>query len=495
MIITVLGSCRQESIKKYFNVTSIQEQLTYPHYTKEIIQAIKYCKDTSSIDNELTKYCFRTGILNKKSISCQNELQAEFEKTDIFVIEIASRISYEWNNLYVHHILSENQYGFHDIPNIIIRELSDKEIEDDILKIRNLLYPKKLLIVPHIYTRTSGKRYELVRLLEQLTSRHNIPFINPSELLKNYTDIFQPDHILHHYTDKGHSLVGEEYKKLLDTIKDEKICIHNYLSECKTNPQPPGLADFLRGTIALYNFSKIYGYKLYINGNHPIFSYMQPNISIITYNNIIDVEEILPPLSYEDIYARLQTLFQNKQLLNVTTNCFYSYYDESLYNFGSISEDCRDYMKNILSPSQEIISKLDYVFNTIYNIKLDDEFKVIHLRCGDNFIHHNIFDENLYIQYYNKIINLIILHANTNFVLISDSSRIGAKLKQDIPQLKYWDNNKIHLGDLKNNTDTSVLDTLLDFYTMSKSNEIISGVSSGFSIVNSLIYNIKYTSL
>jgi hypothetical protein len=31
----------------------------------------------------------------------------------------------------------------------------------------------------------------------------------------------------------------------------EPKCIHNYLTKCSTNPQPPGFADFLRGTIAL----------------------------------------------------------------------------------------------------------------------------------------------------------------------------------------------------------------------------------------------------
>ena len=43
--ITILGSCRQLSILKYFNVSFIQEELNYPHYTKEILQQIIYLKN------------------------------------------------------------------------------------------------------------------------------------------------------------------------------------------------------------------------------------------------------------------------------------------------------------------------------------------------------------------------------------------------------------------------------------------------------------------
>jgi hypothetical protein len=40
---------------------------------------------------------------------------------------------------------------------------------------------------------------------------------------------------------------------------DNKICIHNYLKECETIGSPgPGLTDFLRGTISLYEYSKLY---------------------------------------------------------------------------------------------------------------------------------------------------------------------------------------------------------------------------------------------
>ena len=70
---------------------------------------------------------------------------------------------------------------------------------------------------------------------------------------------------------------------------------------------------------------------------------------------------------------------------------------------------------------------------------------------------------------------------------------MAKKIKEDIPLINYWDNSKIHMGDLKNMKEFSVFDTLVDFFIMSKSNEIFVVNNSGFSSVISIIYNIKYT--
>jgi hypothetical protein len=127
MNITVFGSCRQDSLYKNFNVTNIKNNLTYPHYSKEIVQAIEFCKNISSIPPELTQYLFRSGILEKRlKYSC--DFKNTFDTTDLFVVEIASRIAYDYKGFYAHHILSEEKYGFNDCANIIQRDLTDEEI-------------------------------------------------------------------------------------------------------------------------------------------------------------------------------------------------------------------------------------------------------------------------------------------------------------------------------------------------------------------------------
>jgi len=221
--ITILGSCRQESINKHFKTTNIKEGLTYPHYTKEIIQAIEFCKGISNISIENSKICFRTGILENKQLDWRT-FKSEFDTTDVFVIEIASRLSYEWNNMYLHHIQTEAAYNFKYSKEIIVRDLTDSEIEEDIKHIKHLLDPKPVIVISHISTYTHGKRYALIKLLEDICHRLNIPFYNPSTLLNEYSSdlILANEKVIAHYTNFGHEVIGCIYKDIIDsvTIKD-----------------------------------------------------------------------------------------------------------------------------------------------------------------------------------------------------------------------------------------------------------------------------------
>lgn len=308
--------------------------------------------------------------------------------------------------------------------------------------------------------------------LEQILKKINE--INPIYKIKYYDDFTAPNNILVAYI-------------------EEKQCIHKYLNICKTNLQPPGLADFLRGTIALYNLSNVYGYKLFIDCNHDIFKFLKSNNNFFVSNNSLEVIELLPPLSYDDIYTKLNNIFMKGETFSIMTNSFYNLNNGTLANFGPISEECRDYLKSILSPSYEIETKMNYVFNDVYNIEPFNNFKIIHLRFGDNYLHNNVFDKNVYNLYFTKIRTVVNQNPDIKFILLSDSSKMANKLKENIPLINYWDNSKIHLGDLQNRKENSVFDTLVDFFIMTKANEILVVNNSGFSNVVSLIYNIKYT--
>jgi hypothetical protein len=261
----------------------------------------------------------------------------------------------------------------------------------------------------------------------------------------------------------------------------QNVCVHKYLTKCITNPQPPGFADFLRGTIALYIFAKKYDYTLSIDRSHPVFHYLKDN----EYTEYTEyTEELLPPLSYQNIYSILENKFKSKKSFSIMTNSFYNLQNGILSNYGEITPDCANYMKDLLSPTLEVENKLSYVFNEVY--KINSSFNVIHLRFGDIFIENNIYNDQMYELYYNKINKLI--NKNEKYVLISDSAEIAKKLKTNIPELLYWDNTKIHLGSLQSN---DILDTIVDFFIISKSTQIFSN-GSGFSNINSIIYNIKY---
>lgn len=224
MKITVLGSCRQHSLRNIYNVTSIQEAISYPHYTKEILEVINFCK-YGSLKPEETLYTLRTAILNNKQIYFNEILKEEFESSDIFILEIASKKKYKYNNRNVHHIVTEENHN-KLIPdeiknNIEIIEQDKNEIEEDIIDIKNLLN-KPLIIISHLVTKNIGERYNLKIWLEEICKKHNIIFIDPiKELQKkkyNIDELFNKENILAHYNDLGHLKILDIYKEYIDKI-------------------------------------------------------------------------------------------------------------------------------------------------------------------------------------------------------------------------------------------------------------------------------------
>jgi len=262
----------------------------------------------------------------------------------------------------------------------------------------------------------------------------------------------------------------------------EKRCIHKYLTVCQTNPQPPGLGDFLRGTIALFQLAKSSGYSLCFDGSHPIFKYLREHPAIVIEDK--PTIELIPPLSYDDIHNRLVALFQSKRPFSVLTNSFYK---------EEITEECKTFLRDVFKPNDIVEEKIRQVFETVYGISPENGFHAIHIRFGDRFIHNNDYDHGIFEGYRNRIMNVMAEEPTTPHILIADSAAISRKLKETIPELLYWDNGKIHLGDLLQPRD-NVLDTLVDFFILSRARTIRSN-GSGFSSYVSQTYNIQYMGL
>jgi hypothetical protein len=270
------------------------------------------------------------------------------------------------------------------------------------------------------------------------------------------------------------------------------LCIHKYLTVCRTNPQPPGIADFLRGTVTLYYYSKQYNYDLYIDGTHPLFSFLQPNTRIVKAFDL-PTHELIWPMQYNEQDVAIQKLFEKKENFVILTHCFYQKIEDNLFNYGPIRHDAREFLKDILKPNDFIQQKISFIFETVYKINPLSKFKVIHLRFGDKFINTTeTIPTEIYLHYYTKVLN-IISSCEEPIILMSDATMIARTLKKDIPQLLYWDNHKIHLGSLDKDPNAGIIDTLTDFFIMSKANEIYSA-NSGFAAIISEIYCIKYTS-
>ena len=137
-----------------------------------------------------------------------------FLDTDIFIIEICSVKKYIHNNFYLHHLCVDKRFSYYNkntpyeiLNNFTIEKQSNEEIENDILEIQKMLYPKKIIIVSHYNSKQNNEyinsRNNLINLLDNICKKYNIIFINPTIILSNYSQeqIITSD--LGHYTDFG----------------------------------------------------------------------------------------------------------------------------------------------------------------------------------------------------------------------------------------------------------------------------------------------------
>lgn len=228
--ITILGSCRQHSIKdiSWIETSNIQEGISYPHYTKEMIEVVNWCNN-NNISSEETIYTFRTCMIDKKGLINNEYWKNELNSSDIFILEIASKITYQYKNRYIHHIAKDEPRWNLRIENLVkTRYQTKEEIEEDILLLRKILN-KPIIIVTHIYTRIDGERYKLVEWIKDICDKYKIPYIDPiielCKLLKiddisklSTQNIFVPEKSLAHYTELGHLKIKEIYENKIKQV-------------------------------------------------------------------------------------------------------------------------------------------------------------------------------------------------------------------------------------------------------------------------------------
>ncbi len=464
MKITIFGSCRQDSLYSKFSVSNIKNHLTYPHYTKEIIQAIKFCKGVSNIPPELTRWIFRSGLLDKRILHSE-DFHREYNESDTIVVEIASRISYLYKGFWAHHELENPQYECGDRNTIIRHDLTDEEIEEDILEIRNLVYPKKLFVCTHITTRKSGKRYELVQLIKKICNRYNISCFDPAEVLQtcNPDEVFVKEDVLAHYTQKGHSIIGQAYEKW---ISPRKTVIHTWIQNTLNLPQEKnanfwGLGDMLRGSCAVFEVCKRLNYDFYIDtSQHPLHSFFQtfPNHN---YSDLIQREKNNIRFecfsSHNDIEQFLKKNFE-------TSNVVFFHTNGPGYTFhGNLSNECKEYFKSILKPSEKLYKNIQ-----TQQLNIELPYTICHFRLGDKGCVEKIMDSN---EYYQSIINKATTLQTKNTICLTDNEFFKEFVKKT-NVFQTLSTKICHLGTSSN--EEEIADTLIEFFFCCNAQKIYS---------------------
>jgi hypothetical protein len=192
--------------------------------------------------------------------------------------------------------------------------------------------------------------------------------------------------------------------------------------------------------------------------------------------------------SYDNIDNHLNTIFNTYQSFSCISNAFYTRVGNNMYNWGEIPLECKQFLKEVFIPNDEMNTYIKHIFDLL-QIDCLCPYKIIHLRFGDDYLHNERFDEYTCNMFCEKIKNII---DNSQYILLTDSDKMGCAIKEKIPELFYYSNKKIHLGDLKSlDKINSIKDTMADFFILSKAEKIYSN-GSGFSNFNSLLYDINY---
>ena len=209
MSITLFGTCRLNKIHNHNNLNNL---INFCHSTKEVIQFIQFLKGKLIIPQPYNNLCFRTAICNNAFIDYNDTYNKLFVNADICIIELCSSKKYIHNLFYLHHLCVDKRFNHltnnrEILDNYIIEKQSDEEIENDILEIQKMLYPKKVIIVSHYNSKINGEyinsRNKLIKLLDVICKKYDILFINPTDVLSKYTQEQVMSSDLGHYTEFG----------------------------------------------------------------------------------------------------------------------------------------------------------------------------------------------------------------------------------------------------------------------------------------------------
>lgn len=272
-IITIFGSCRQDSLYSHFKITKIRNGLTYPHFSKEVLQAIKYCTYEDSTKT-FERWIFRNAVIGKKILS-RKKLQREMKKTNIFIIEIASLIEYRYKNFYLHHELYDSYENISQkIKNVVplkaeieVRKQTKTELISDLQEIVKILGKNRLVFATHFSTRPTGQRTELINTLMLFCLENSISVFNPSEMLEFYLEdqIFEKEKVLSHFTPLGHELAGYRLKEIIQRTYNSHLAKSKFIIQKLEKPMAiqdgfaSGYGDFLYGAAKIFEISKKFG--------------------------------------------------------------------------------------------------------------------------------------------------------------------------------------------------------------------------------------------
>jgi len=280
--------------------------------------------------------------------------------------------------------------------------------------------------------------------------------------------------------------------------------------------QPPGLADFLKGTVYLYQQSKrgkavagqaAAAFVLLVDfSHHPMGVFIQPPTRSLEHQALVAAAAPLTECFNQyrhvirDIVATIQQTPQNAP--PTTYAICHEPYDRFDENTSVLSTDDQDFMKSVLMFHEELYELADQIQE---DLGIGKEYVVVHLRMGDQQSAHTTAYEEQLNDVMRYLETELILRWGKRILVLSDSYYTKQFLKTKYG-LACTDFTPVHMGEsaqfLNRGQPASLTEighTLTEFILMSRSQAIyiysVYGWCSGFSKLAAHIYGIPYISM
>ena len=240
-----------------------------------------------------------------------------------------------------------------------------------------------------------------------------------------------------------------------------------------------GIGDLIRGTIQLYQLSKKYNFELVVDvQHHPISSLLKErthDFSDFVHKQKDNIPFIFPH-QVENLVSTITRPESTAPLLFITTD----------YYHDPITEDCKDFIKEILTPNDEFQS---------YMQEKDKEnpyflYRILHYRIGDAEMVRG--ENQTDVDKYMKNIIKKDLVQTENVIFLSDSNELKQTVKRQGRHFTF--NTQIgHTG--YHDDAEKIRDTMFEFFTMIKATKIksytVNNWPSGFVKIAKDIYGVS----
>lgn len=148
MCIFKLGSCRM-NLKDCFTSNNFEYNYSYSHTSKEVIQWLDILENKINFqDIPFNELC----VQNKDKFDIK-KYQQIYQQSDILLIEISSLKIVSYNNFYYNlnyfHV-EKKQCNIKQYDKININIQSEENLYQDLLKIQQRVFPKKVIFVGHL---------------------------------------------------------------------------------------------------------------------------------------------------------------------------------------------------------------------------------------------------------------------------------------------------------------------------------------------------------